>query len=85
MVTFQYQVKDPVGLHARPAGQLVKFVKGCKSSVSIQKSEKKVDATRLLAVMGLAVKQNDIVVFTLEGDSENEDCKALEAFCEKNL
>lgn len=85
MMSFQYQVKDPVGLHARPAGLLVKFTQGRGSSISVQKGGRKVDAKRLLAVMGLSAKQNDTVVFTLEGPSEREDCEALRDFCAKNL
>lgn len=85
MVTFEYQVTDPEGLHARPAGLLVKFAQGCSSSVSIQKGTRKADAKRLFSVMGLAVKQNDTVAFILDGESEQQDGAELKAFCEQNI
>lgn len=85
MQTFQYTVKDPEGLHARPAGMLVKFSQSCTSSISIEKGGKTADAKRLFAVMGLAIKQNDTVTFTLEGESEQKDCAALQSFCAQNI
>ncbi len=85
MQKFQYTIQDPVGLHARPAGLLVKCAQGLASSASIEKGGKTADAKRLFAVMGLAVKQHDLVTFTLEGEAEQEDCETLRAFCEENI
>lgn len=85
MQIFQYAIKNPVGLHARPAGLLVKCAQGLASSVTAQNGDLRADAKRLFAVMGLAVKQGDTVTFTLEGESERSDCEALKAFCEQNL
>lgn len=85
MQIFQYTVKDPVGLHARPAGLLVRCAQGLSSSVTVQNGDLRADAKRLFAVMGLAVKQGDTVTFTLEGGSERSDCEALKEFCEQNI
>ena len=35
MKTFSYTVKDEIGIHARPAGNLVKLIKGFSSAVTI--------------------------------------------------
>ena len=40
MVEFQYTVKDPNGIHARPAGELVKYAKKFASSITVKKGEK---------------------------------------------
>lgn len=85
MQTVQYTVKDPVGLHARPAGLLVRCAQGLASSVTAQNGDRRADAKRLFAVMGLDVRQGDTVTFTLEGESERSDCETLKAFCERNL
>lgn len=85
MQTFQYTVKDPNGLHARPAGLLVKCAQGCASAVTVAKAGKTADAKRLFAVMGLGVKQNDAITFTVEGSSEQADCEKLKAFCSANI
>ena len=51
-----YVLTDPVGLHARPAGDFVKAVQKLSCNVTLEKGGKKVDAKRLLAVMGLGAK-----------------------------
>ena len=43
MKEFKYVVTDNEGIHARPAGELVKLVKGFESTISIEKEGKKVD------------------------------------------
>ena len=64
MKEFKYVITDNEGIHARPAGELVKLVKGFESTVSIEKEGKKVDCRKLLALMGLGVKKGHEVTFT---------------------
>ena len=85
MQTFQYVIKDPDGLHARPAGLLVKCAQGFASSVSISGNGKTVDAKRLFAVMGLGVKQNDEITCMIEGPDETANSVTLKAFCRENI
>ena len=59
MKSFSYTVKDELGIHARPAGMLVKEVKNFQSKVTLEKDGKSVDASRLMAVMGMGVKKSD--------------------------
>ena len=79
MKSFSYTVKDELGLHARPA------VKNFQSKVTLEKDGKSVDASRLMAVMGMGVKKNQTVTVKVEGDDEDAACKALKAFFETNL
>ena len=85
MKSFSYTVKDELGIHARPAGMLVKEVKNFQSKVTLEKDGKSVDASRLMAVMGMGVKKNQTVTVTLEGDDEEAACDAIKAFFETNL
>lgn len=85
MKNFQYKVKDELGLHARPAGLLVKFATGFKSSITIAKEGKTADAKRLFGVMGLAVKQHDTLTFTVEGEDEAVAATDIKNFCENNF
>ena len=85
MKSFSYTVKDELGLHARPAGMLVKEVKNFQSKVTLEKDGKSVDASRLMAVMGMGVKKDQTVTVKVEGDDEDAACKALKAFFETNL
>ena len=85
MKSFSYKVKDELGIHARPAGMLVKEVKNFQSKVTLEKDGKSVDASRLMAVMGMGVKKNQTVTVTVEGDDEEAACDAIKAFFETNL
>ena len=85
MKSFSYTVKDELGLHARPARLLVKEVKNFQSKVTLEKDGKSVDASRLMAVMGMGVKKDQTVTVKVEGDDEDAACKALKAFFETNL
>ena len=80
MVKFSFIVKDELGLHARPAGQLVKEAAKCTSKVTLKKGEKTGDAKRIFNVMGLSVKGGDEVEVMVEGEKEQEEAAALEAF-----
>ena len=56
MKSFEYTITDPVGIHARPAGLLVKAIKGLAgSTVTITKGEKSVNALKLMALMGMGI------------------------------
>ena len=85
MKKFTYSVKDAGGLHARPAGLLVKCAQSCSSTVQISKGGKSADAKKLFAVMSLGAKQNDEVTIEIEGANEAVDCTTLQNFCAKNL
>ena len=85
MKSFSYTVKDELGIHARPAGMLVKEVKNFQSKVTLEKDGKSVDASRLTAVMGMGVKKDQTVTVTVEGDDEDAACEAIKAFFETNL
>lgn len=85
MKSIQYTIKDPSGLHARPAGLLVKAVKATDSHVTIEKDGKAVAADRLLSVMGMGIRCGDTVTVTVSGGDEEASAAAIEAFFEKNL
>ncbi len=85
MKSFSYTVKDELGLHARPAGLLVKEVKNFQSKVTLERDGKSVDASRLMAVMGMGVKKDQTVTVTVEGNDEDAACEALKAFFKANL
>lgn len=85
MKEFKYIITDPEGIHARPAGELVKLLKEYKSSVTIGKDGKSADAKRIFGVMGLGVKQGQEILMTAEGEDEDETIAALEKFLRENL
>lgn len=85
MKTFEYLIHDEYGIHARPAGQLVKLAGSFHSRILVQKAEKQVDAKRLLAVMGLCAKKGDSVAVTADGGDEAEAIQALKQFFAAHL
>lgn len=85
MKTFRYTITDPLGIHARPAGLLVKKVAAFQSKAAIQKGDKEVDARRLMSLMGLGVKAGDEIVMTFDGPDEQEALEAVEAFVRETL
>lgn len=85
MKSFNYTITDPIGIHARPAGMLVKEVKKYASSTTIVKGAKKADASKLMMLMGLGVKGGDEITVEVTGADEEAAVAALEAFFKANL
>ena len=85
MKEFKYVITDPEGIHARPAGILVKQAAGYQSTVKITKGEKSADAKRIFGVMCLGVKTGEEVTITVEGADEDTAAAELETFFKENL
>lgn len=85
MKTFTYTIKDEVGIHARPAGLLVKKAKEFDSTITVEKDGKLVNASKLMALMGLGVKCGDTVTVKAEGSDEDNAVAAMEEFFKSNL
>lgn len=80
MYSFSYTITDPSGIHARPAGLLVKEAGKYESKITIIKGEKKVDARRLISIMGMGIKCGDTIAFEIEGSDEAIAGAQMEAF-----
>lgn len=85
MKEFTHVIADPLGLHARPAGMLVKAAAGYASTVTVTAPTGKADAKRLMAVMRLAAKQGMELTVTCEGADEEAAAAGLQAFLKENL
>lgn len=85
MKTFEYIIKDAQGIHARPAGLLVKEIKKHESTVMIAKNGKAVEGRKLMALMGLGIKCGETVTVTVEGPDEETAAAVMEAFFAENL
>ncbi|MBQ6569351.1 MAG: HPr family phosphocarrier protein [Clostridia bacterium] len=85
MKSFEYTIKDELGIHARPAGLLAKAAKALDSEITITKGEKTVGAAKLMALMGLGVKCGETITVTVNGGDEDAAEAAIKTFLEANL
>ena len=86
MQQFNFTVKDPMGIHARPAGIIAKMAKPyADTTITITKGDKTVKASQLMKLMSLAVKNGDEVVVVAEGPAEEAAIAELKKFFEENL
>ncbi len=85
MREFKYVITDELGIHARPAGMLVKEAGKFQADIKIKKGEKEADAKRIFGIMGLAAKKGDEIVLTADGADESEAISAIEEFLKANL
>ncbi|MGN0321772.1 MAG: HPr family phosphocarrier protein, partial [Oliverpabstia sp.] len=80
-----YTITDEVGIHARPAGLLVKEAKKYDSVIKVTKDDKSAEAKKLMALMGLGVKKGDTVTVSVEGGDEDTVAAKMEEFFRNNL
>lgn len=85
MRTVQYVVTDPQGIHARPAGMLVKLAASFPCDITITKDNNTVDAKRIMAVMSLGIKKNQQIILTANGEQEEQAIEKMEQFLNENL
>lgn len=85
MAKFSYTIKDELGIHARPAGELVKEAKKYESKITITKEGRTVEATKLMAVMSLGVKCGQTIDVEVTGVDEAAAADAIKSFLETHL
>lgn len=85
MKQFNYVITDTEGIHARPAGALVKQAAGYACKVTIKKGAREVDAKRIMGIMSLGVKCGMEVTVKADGEGEEQAIAELEAFFKQNL
>lgn len=85
MKNFNYTITDSEGIHARPAGELVKAAKEFNSKITLTKDGKSGDCKKIFAIMALAVKCGDEVTITIEGDDEDAALEKISEFMKDNM
>lgn len=85
MKSFEYKICDPVGIHARPAGLLVKEAAKFESDIVMRLGDKCADCKKIFGVMTLGVKSGDTVRVEVSGTDENTAAEEMEGFFKENL
>ena len=85
MVSQKVAIKNPTGLHLRPAGILCKEAMQYKSLITFTFRESTANAKSVLSVLGACVKSGDEIEIKCDGDDEAEALKSLVAAIESGL
>ena len=85
MKSFSYTIRDEAGIHARPAGLIVKKCKESGCTVTVTHKDKSADGSKLFSIMSLGVKAGDTIEITVTGDNEEEAADILLQFFKENL
>lgn len=80
MVSQEFTVRTPLGLHARPAIQFVRKANELKCDIQVLKGEKKANAKSISQVLALKVRQSDRIALDVQGENEKEVLNALVRF-----
>jgi phosphocarrier protein len=85
MKEFKYVINEELGIHARPAGMLVKEANKFSSKIILCKDGKEADISRLLSIMALGVKKGETINVTIDGEDEDVAYRVMELFFKENL
>ena len=85
MVTQKVVIKNPTGLHLRPAGILCKEAMQYRSLITFQFRDNIANAKSVLSVLGACVKCGDEIEIFCEGEDEEEALAGLVTAIENGL
>ncbi|SFL27143.1 phosphocarrier protein [Lachnospiraceae bacterium KH1T2] len=85
MVSKRVVVKNPTGLHLRPAGILCQEAMKFRSLITFRFRENTANAKSVLSVLGACVKSGDEIELMCEGEDEQEALNALVGIIEDGL
>ena len=77
MLTREVTINNQVGLHARPATFFIQKANEFKSSIWIEKDDRKVNAKSLLGVLSLGIVKGTTVTLVADGSDEKDALNTL--------
>jgi phosphotransferase system HPr (HPr) family protein len=80
MITRDFTILAPEGMHARPATALVKLARQFQSDILLKKGIKEVKMNSLLNILSMGVKGGEVVTVLVEGVDEGVAVEALDVF-----
>ena len=84
-VTREVQIANKLGLHARPAMQLVELANSFKAAVTVSKEAQIVDGKSIMQVMLLAATCGTDLVLTADGPDAADAIEALAELIERKF
>ena len=85
MLSQAIKIKNPTGLHLRPADNLCKEAMKFKSKITFEYRGNTANAKSVLSVLGACIKSGDEITLICEGEDEREALQSLIAYIESGL
>ena len=85
MKQFSFTIKDPAGIHARPAGVVVQEAKKFQSTITAKCNGKTADLKRIFTVMALCAKCGAVLEIEVSGPDEEAAAAAVQQALESKL
>ena len=82
--SFKHNIKDELGLHARPASVLATEAKKYSSKITVTANDKTVDGASMIGLMTMALKHGQEITINIEGDDDNAYA-GLQALCQESV
>ena len=79
MVSREVTIKNNVGLHARPATFFIQKANSFKSSIWVEREDRRIIAKSLLGVLSLGIVKGMNITIIADGQDENEAVEGLAA------
>jgi phosphocarrier protein HPr len=71
-VIVEVAIKNPQGLHARPAAMFVQIASKYNSNVALQKGDERVNGKSIMGILTLGIEQNCRITLEADGDDADE-------------
>ncbi len=85
MKVLDYTITDPEGVHALPAGGLVKLAQSFSSTITAQGNGSTTDVKHVFGLVGLGVKCGQTLTIFCEGEDEDKAADAIMRYLKDNL
>lgn len=85
MTRFDYTLTNPMGLHMRPAGVMVRRLGVLPCAVTLRCGTRSADAKSIFALMAMAAKCGETVTVEVEGENEQDVARELQDFFRENF
>ncbi len=77
MISRDVTIKNSVGLHARPATFFIQKANSFRSSIWVEREDRRVNAKSLLGVLSLGIVKGMTITLIADGNDENEALDGL--------
>lgn len=85
MPSEEITITNKLGIHARPAAQIVKLANKFAADVTIEKDGEEADGKSIMGLMMLAAGHGSVIIVTTSGDQEDEALEALSSLIKRDF